>query len=139
MKKTCVLGLLAAAPFLLAVPETRGTELVYVPVNPSFGGSPLNGSFLLSQAESQNKFKNQSNAYTSDPFTDFEDTLNRRILGILANEIVEGAFGEEGGLQEGHFEIGDFVIDVVPNGNGVNVVISDPSTGRQTTVNIPEF
>jgi curli production assembly/transport component CsgF len=29
------------------------TEQVYHPVNPIFGGNPLNGSFLLSQAQAQ--------------------------------------------------------------------------------------
>ena len=29
------------------------SELIYHPVNPTFGGNPLNGSFLLSQAQAQ--------------------------------------------------------------------------------------
>jgi curli production assembly/transport component CsgF len=29
------------------------SELVYHPVNPTFGGNPLNGSFLLSTAQGQ--------------------------------------------------------------------------------------
>ncbi len=29
------------------------SEIVYHPVNPTFGGNPLNGSFLLSQAQAQ--------------------------------------------------------------------------------------
>ena len=29
------------------------SELVYHPVNPTFGGNPLNGSFLLSTAQAQ--------------------------------------------------------------------------------------
>jgi curli production assembly/transport component CsgF len=29
------------------------SELVYRPTNPTFGGNPLNGSFLLQQAQSQ--------------------------------------------------------------------------------------
>jgi curli production assembly/transport component CsgF len=40
-----VLGL-SAAPAI-------GSEMVYHPVNPTFGGNPLNGSFLLSTAQAQ--------------------------------------------------------------------------------------
>jgi curli production assembly/transport component CsgF len=29
------------------------TQLVYHPANPTFGGNPLNGSYLLSQAQAQ--------------------------------------------------------------------------------------
>jgi hypothetical protein len=32
------------------------TELVYTPINPSFGGNPLNGQFLLGIAQAQNSF-----------------------------------------------------------------------------------
>src|ERR1700759_2151810 len=41
-----VLGANAAAP-------AAASEMVYHPVNPTFGGNPLNGSFLLSTAQAQ--------------------------------------------------------------------------------------
>ncbi|NLS17604.1 curli assembly protein CsgF [Rhizobium sp. P40RR-XXII] len=37
---------------LMAVPALAG-QLVYQPTNPTFGGNPLNGSFLLSTAQTQ--------------------------------------------------------------------------------------
>jgi curli production assembly/transport component CsgF len=40
------IGITASAP-------TFASELVYHPVNPTFGGNPLNGSFLLSTAQAQ--------------------------------------------------------------------------------------
>jgi curli production assembly/transport component CsgF len=33
--------------------SASATQLTYVPTNPTFGGNPLNGSFLLSQAQAQ--------------------------------------------------------------------------------------
>lgn len=39
-------GLGASAPAF-------ASELVYHPISPSFGGNPLNGSFLLSTAQAQ--------------------------------------------------------------------------------------
>jgi curli production assembly/transport component CsgF len=41
------LGLALAATPVLA------SSLVYTPTNPTFGGNPLNGTFLLSQAQTQ--------------------------------------------------------------------------------------
>lgn len=50
--KTRLQALLAAAAVipLLAGSAVAG-QLVYTPVNPSFGGNPLNGSFLLQKAQ----------------------------------------------------------------------------------------
>ncbi|CCB67681.1 conserved exported protein of unknown function [Hyphomicrobium sp. MC1] len=33
--------------------DSGATQLVYHPANPTFGGNPLNGSYLLSQAQAQ--------------------------------------------------------------------------------------
>ena len=38
---------------IMASATTFASELVYHPVNPTFGGNPLNGSFLLSTAQAQ--------------------------------------------------------------------------------------
>ena len=34
----------------------QATELVYTPINPSFGGNPLNGTWLLNNAQAQNDY-----------------------------------------------------------------------------------
>jgi hypothetical protein len=47
---------LTASIYLLARAATA-TEIVYVPVNPVFGGSPLNGQVLLGMAQATNKHK----------------------------------------------------------------------------------
>ena len=46
------LVVMAAAAIGLSVPA-NASEMVYHPVNPTFGGNPLNGSFLLSTAQAQ--------------------------------------------------------------------------------------
>ncbi len=38
---------------VLATGAASASELVYKPINPSFGGDPLNGNWLLSQATAQ--------------------------------------------------------------------------------------
>jgi curli production assembly/transport component CsgF len=46
------LAVIAVAAMGLGVPACA-SEMVYHPVNPTFGGNPLNGSFLLSTAQIQ--------------------------------------------------------------------------------------
>lgn len=43
--------------FVFITCEANCSELIFQFVSPSFGGNPLNGSFLLQQAQLQNKFK----------------------------------------------------------------------------------
>jgi curli production assembly/transport component CsgF len=38
---------------VLGIGSCGASELVYHPANPTFGGNPLNGSYLLSQAQAQ--------------------------------------------------------------------------------------
>src|SRR4051794_17866009 len=41
----------------LGVHASWASEMVYYPLNPSFGGNPLNGPVLLNSAQAQNKHK----------------------------------------------------------------------------------
>ena len=50
--KTIIYALLLCASLPL-----MATELVYKPINPSFGGNPLNANMLLSKAQAQNKHR----------------------------------------------------------------------------------
>lgn len=51
MGKVSVIAALTAGTILAA--SASATEQVYHPVSPTFGGNPLNGSFLLSTAQGQ--------------------------------------------------------------------------------------
>ena len=46
-------AMFATLAFVAISSSATATEMVYHPVNPTFGGNPLNGSFLLSQAQAQ--------------------------------------------------------------------------------------
>ncbi len=138
MKRLLLIGVsLIGVLFLLDA--AFATELVYVPVNPSFGGNPANGQWLMNSASAQNKFKDTSTAtQQKSPFQSFEDNLNRELLSRLAQKIVDMAFGE-GGLQPGTYLIGGYTIDVGTDSNGITVVITDPATGNTSTIQIPYY
>jgi curli production assembly/transport component CsgF len=51
-KRHLVISAITAISVMASAPAFA-SELVYHPVNPTFGGNPLNGSFLLSTAQAQ--------------------------------------------------------------------------------------
>ena len=60
--------LIAAA--LMIGGSAQASQLVYRPTNPSLGGDPLNGNWLLSQASAQGEGASQSPGFSID-FPDF--------------------------------------------------------------------
>lgn len=130
-----VYGVLCAVLILCAAPSIA-SELKFQFINPSFGGSPLNGSYLLGSASAQNDFTEDKDV---DLLADFEEQLTRRILSDVSRKITQDAFGVDD-LQAGVYEIGDFIIDVDSGGgSGVMVEILDTSTGSSTVVEVPGF
>ena len=138
MKKllVCVMGGVVGAFLLVNANIAAPSELVYTPINPSFGGNPFNGEWLLNQAQAQNRFEEERR----EPLEDFEDMLTRQILYRMASSIVEETFGEYGeALQPGHYEIGNYHINISTDGVVVTVVIVDIVTGDTTTVEVPYY
>ena len=94
--------------------EISAQGLVYQPINPSFGGSPLNGNWLLTSAQLQdNTVDPATTEGTQDPFADFQSNLSRSILSQLSRSLTDQLFGESGDLQEGLFQLGDFNIEII--------------------------
>ncbi|BDY05992.1 curli assembly protein CsgF [Ferrimonas sp. YFM] len=118
---------------LLAVslPATA-TQLTYQPINPSFGGNPLNGSFLLGKAQSQN---DHTKSYEEASFVEqFQDALERNLLYSLTSDITQGDF------TAGTYNTGEYVIDVRDDDpNNIHVLITDLATGEITEIVLPKL
>ena len=110
------------------------TELVFEFVDPAFGGNPLNGTWLLNQANVQNQFEDPDGG----DLNDFQSQLERRILSILSQRIALELLGEEG-LPSGEFTIGDTIVEIIDEIDNITVKISDPITGEETTITLPRF
>ena len=141
MKKLLVYLTCGAVGALLLVSANMAaaSELVYTPINPSFGGNPFNAQWLLDQAQVQNRFEEE---YERDLMEDFEERLIRQIFYRMSRMIIDEAFGEYGEdeeFQPGHYEIGDYHIDISTDGALITVVISDILTGDTTTVEVPYY
>jgi curli production assembly/transport component CsgF len=125
----------------LLVRNAAGTELVYTPVNPSFGGNPLNSAMLLGVAQATNKHKDPAaDSYgigKQSPLDQFSDTLERSILSQLSAAAVSRVMGPNGGLQPGTVETGNFRITIVDAGGGVlTITTTDKVTGASTSFQV---
>lgn len=136
----CALTALAAA---LSGQPAAATELVYFPLNPSFGGSPLNGPVLLNSALATNKHTDPAadeDLYGSSqqsPLQIFQDTLERSILGRLAASATSRIVGEDGRLIPGNLETDNFTINIVDVGGGLlSITTVDKVTGGSTTFQV---
>jgi curli production assembly/transport component CsgF len=114
-----------------------------VPVNPNFGGSPLNGSVLLNSAQATNKHKDpdaqRAAAAATAPKTglqQFNDMLERSILSQLSSAATSKILNG-GKLVPGSVETGNFRIDITDLGGGVLLVTTtDKVTGASTSFKV---
>lgn len=130
---------------VLAWPCTApATELVYQPVNPAFGGNPLNGPVLLNNAQAQDKHKDPdaqnslNSSLNRTPLQEFNDMLERSVLGQLANAATGGVISN-GKLIPGTVETGNFTINIVDLGGGVlKITTTDKTTGGTSTFEVSQ-
>lgn len=142
---TLVLGVaLWVAPI-----EGMTQDLVYQPVNPSFGGSPLNSGHLLSIANAQR------NATASDyvaPSTSssssstsglsqaelFARQLQSRLLSSLSSEVVDAIFGDNP-QDSGTVVFGTTEISFDRGVDSIKLVLTDTVDGTVTEISVPQL
>lgn len=127
-----LLCLLSAA----AAGAAQASALVYQPVNPAFGGNPLNAAGLLNEAQAQNNFKAPA-ASPADRLQSFANSLQNAILSRVSSAVIRNIVSEGGTLIPGNVETQDFIIEVTDLGAGrVRVTTTDRNTGQTTTFEI---
>ncbi len=139
-----VLMYVVCGVFLLSAGVATATELVWMPINPAFGGYAANASWLMASATAQNDHLQKSAPYTSpDLMADFQRSLNRQLLYRLSSKILNEAFGEETLLPEGETEaqytIGDYTINISTDLTQITIDLNDAITGDSTTIEIPYY
>ncbi|MFP5393820.1 MAG: curli assembly protein CsgF [Gammaproteobacteria bacterium] len=133
----CALALLVAA----ACPPAHAGELVYQPVNPSFGGYPANGPALMASASATNKHTEnplgRSSLFDQSPLAQFNQTLERTVLSQLASAATSRLIGHDGKLIPGTFTTANFTVTVVDLGNGsLRITTTDKTTGATTSFEV---
>lgn len=120
----------------LWLPSTASSgELVYQPINPSFGGDPFVGSFLLGKAQSQNT--------QEDPdIPSFEQqSATERLIQSLESRLISRLISDvsSGDISEGSFDSEDFGVAVRDEGGQLVINVTDKLTGDVTSVSVGGF
>ena len=113
-------------------------DIVYSPVNPSFGGNPFNSAHLLGIANAQNDFRDPKAAASGSQADIFARQLQSRLLSALSSQIVDAIFGENP-QQSGTIKFGGQTISFVRGLTEVTLTITEDGTGEVTTIVIPTF
>ena len=134
MKKIALIAVCAT----LATPAIA-QELVYKPVNPSFGGNAFNSSHLLAIANAQDD--NEPPASEVDGTSQgelFARQLESRLLSGLASSVTDAIFGDNP-QESGTIKFGDQTIEFFRGLDSVTLTIFDATTGTTTEIIIPLF
>jgi len=113
-------------------------DIVYAPVNPSFGGNPFNSAHLLGIANAQNDFRDPKATTSGSQADIFSRQLQSRLLSALSSQIVDAIFGENP-QQSGTIKFGGQTISFVRGLTEVTLTITDDGTGEVTIIVIPTF
>ncbi len=122
--------------------SVSATEIIYTPINPSFGGNPLNANMLLSKAQAQNKHK--APVVEKGYAEQFQDSLERTYLNRMVREITDMAFGEniEDSIfnQDSIFMSGDYQIEVITSTTDtITVKITNIIDDSVVIIEVPRF
>lgn len=108
------------------------TELVYTPVNPSFGGNPINGSYLLGNAQAQNDYDDPDTpdfSYEQPTALErFTDQLQSRMLSELLTDVGNG--------NTGSLSTDSFLINIVDDSGALSVEVTDKVTGEVSVIEV---
>ena len=131
-KQPMVFGM---AMLLIAAAPGVASELVYTPVNPSFGGNPLNSNHLFNIANGQNDHGDPGlgNASRKSELDQFNERIQRLVLSQVASAVARPIVGSAGELIPGEVETQDFVITVENIGSDLlRITTLEKLTGEET-------
>lgn len=133
--------ILAVTAIIFVFTATAGaSDLVFEFTNPSFGGNAFNGQWILAKAQAQSRFKEKIEPFKlpeRDPLEEFTDRLRYAVLNGISNKITEQIFGGES--VTGHYNVGDYQIDIADSIDNIELVITDPTNGNTTEIVIPKL
>ncbi len=132
MKKLRNVSAATALLTLALSPVAQAGELIYQPLNPSFGGDPFVGSYLLAKAQAQDT-NPDPDARRSQPISSTQrlvQSLESRLISQLISDVGRGEVGE------GSFDSDEFGVVVRDDGGQLTVQVVDKLTGDVTTINV---
>ncbi|HUG58055.1 MAG TPA: curli assembly protein CsgF [Candidimonas sp.] len=125
--------------------QAAATEMVYFPLNPSFGGSPLNGPVLLNSAIATNRHtdpdigSDQFGIEEKTPAQILNESIERNVISRLSIAATTQILDANGNFIPGRLETTSFVINVVvspTNPKDLTVTTIDKVSGAETVFHV---
>ncbi len=123
-------SILALACLMAISAKVSASELVYTPINPSFGGNPLNSAHLLGVANAINDHK-----APDDGLLDEQSDLER-LAASLESRLISQLLSDVGNGNTGQLVTNDFVLNIVDNNGSLVIQITDKETGESSTIQV---
>jgi curli production assembly/transport component CsgF len=133
------------------VTAASARDLVYTPINPSFGGNPLNTTHLFAEANAQTEATaptpqtaplNSGGLGTTNTaqqnFDLFVSQLQGRLLSALATQVTDAIFGPNP-QNNGTITFGDQRISFSRSLSSIDLTLTDLSTGQTTNISVPQL
>ncbi|MGF1750201.1 MULTISPECIES: curli assembly protein CsgF [Vibrio] len=117
---------------VIATSTTYASELVYTPINPSFGGNPLNSTILINHATAINDYKDPN----ASSFDFEEESALDRLASSLESRLISQLLADVGNGNTGQLETDDFFLNIVDSNGSLLVQIVDKSTGESTEIQV---
>lgn len=131
-KKTAVSAMVTGVLVSVMTLQASAGELVYRPLNPSFGGDPFMGSYMLNKAQSQDT--------NTDPNTRSVERLSStdRLIQSLESRLISQLLADvgSGDISEGGFDSDEFSVVVRDDGGQLVVRVVDKLTGDVTNISV---
>lgn len=126
---------ISCAAFIVAMgvgAHAHSGDLIYQPINPSFGGDPFVGSYLLGKAQAQdtNTDPNARRAQTLSSTQRLLQSLESRLISQLISDVSRGE------VSEGSFDSDEFGVVVSDNSGQLIVRVVDKVTGDVTEISV---
>lgn len=146
MRHRYALGLMLGCA--LSVGSAHSQQLIYQPVNPSFGGYAANTTHLFTSANAQktatiggNGGSGSGSGSGGDGSGDslaelFVRQLQNRLIYSLADQVSQAIFGEDP-KDSGTVSFGDQQVTFVRGSDSIQLQIIDESTGAITDIVVP--
>lgn len=129
-------ALLLTAVLLFAFDMPALADMIYKPINPSFGGDSFNSSHLQGLASTQNQFTKTSKSSTQTTSERFLSMLQTRLYSSLASQVAEAIFGDNA-QPSGTIVFDDQQIAFVNTGTEIQLTVTDFTTGQVTNITVP--
>ncbi|MFN4128557.1 MAG: curli assembly protein CsgF [Paracoccaceae bacterium] len=141
---------LATATLLFSAGHGTAQDLVYRPINPSFGGNPMNSAHLLGTAAAQRTATARDaprpivgggTSGTSAGQTDadlFVRQLQGRLLSALSAQVTDAIFGTDR-QEQGLVTFGTTTVSFERTPSEIRLLISDNLAGTVTEIIVPQL